>query len=163
MLMPDAADRHLPLLHRFEQGGLRLGRRAVDFVGQDHVRKDRPRQEPHLALAGRAVFFDDVGARDVGRHQVGRELNAAERQIQRPGQRADQQRLGQARHAFQQAMPAAEQGDQHLLDHVVLADDHAGELLLDLLERGAEPGDGAVVGVVESFMVSGQRSVERVC
>ena len=147
-LVPDAADRDLPLLHRFQQRRLRLRRRAVDFVGQDHVRKNRPRQEPQLALAGRAVLFDDVGARDVGRHQVGRELDAAEREIQRPGQRAHQQRLGQPGHAFQQAMPAAEQRDQHLLDHVVLADDHAGKLLLDLLERGAEPGDGTVVLVV---------------
>ena len=36
-LVPHAADRDLPLLHRFQQRGLRLGRRAVDFVGQDHV------------------------------------------------------------------------------------------------------------------------------
>ena len=29
------------------------------------------------------VFFDDVGAGDVGRHQVGRELDALEHQAQR--------------------------------------------------------------------------------
>ena len=147
-LVPDAADRDLPLLHRFEQGGLRFGRRAVDFVGEDHVRKDRAGEEAHLALAGRAILFDDVGARDVGRHQVGRELNAAECEIQRASQRADEQRFREAGHAFEQAMAAGEQGDQHLLDHVVLADDDAGELLFDLLDGGAETGDGAVVFVV---------------
>ena len=44
-LVPHAADRDLPLLHGFEQRGLRLGRRAVDFVGQDDVGEQR-------ALAG---------------------------------------------------------------------------------------------------------------
>jgi hypothetical protein len=34
--------RHGPLLHRFEQRGLRLGRGAVDLVGQQHLREDRP-------------------------------------------------------------------------------------------------------------------------
>ena len=38
------ADRDLPFLHGFEQGGLRLGRRAVDFVGQDHVGEQRARR-----------------------------------------------------------------------------------------------------------------------
>ena len=35
------ADRDLPFLHRFQQRALNLGRRAVDFVGQNQVRKDR--------------------------------------------------------------------------------------------------------------------------
>ncbi len=33
---------HLVLLHGLKQGGLGLGRRPVDLVGQDDVRKDRP-------------------------------------------------------------------------------------------------------------------------
>ena len=52
-LVPHAADRDLPLLHRFEQRGLRLGRRAVDFVGQNHVREQRPFEKAELAAAGR--------------------------------------------------------------------------------------------------------------
>ena len=43
-----AAGGHLVLLHRFEQRGLRLGRRAVDLVGEDHVGEDRPAHEPQL-------------------------------------------------------------------------------------------------------------------
>ena len=39
------------------------------------------------------------------------------------GQRGDGQRLGQPRHADRQAVPAGEHADQHLLDHLVLADD----------------------------------------
>ena len=70
------------LLHGLEQGGLRLGRRAVDLVGQHHVGEDRPVQEDELAPAGLGVVLQDVGAGDVGGHQVGRELDALERQVQ---------------------------------------------------------------------------------
>ena len=45
------ADGDLALLHRLQQGGLRLGRRAVDFVGQQDVREDRPFDEAEVALA----------------------------------------------------------------------------------------------------------------
>ena len=38
----DAVYRHAPLFHRFEQRGLRLGRRAVDLVGEHDVGDDRP-------------------------------------------------------------------------------------------------------------------------
>ena len=65
------------LLHRLEQGGLRLGRRAVDFVGENDVGEDRPLDELELAPA-LGGFLQNVGAGDVGRHQVGRELDAAE-------------------------------------------------------------------------------------
>ena len=93
----------------------------------------------------RAVLLDHVGAGDVGRHQVGRELDAAEGEVQRPAERADHQRLGQARHAFQQAVAAAEQRDQQFLDHLGLADDDLGQLVDDLLPGGAESFDGGGV------------------
>ena len=69
------------------------------------------------------VFLDDVGAGDVGRHQVGRELDAVELQLEHLRQRRDQQRLGQARDADDQAVAADEQRQQHQLDDVVLPDD----------------------------------------
>jgi len=65
--------------HRFQQGGLGLGRRAVDLVGQHHVREDRSLLE--LELAGLLVV--DVGAGDVGRQQIGRELNPLELEVER--------------------------------------------------------------------------------
>ena len=52
--------------------------------------------------------------------------------IQDLGERADQQRLGQPRHADEQAVAAGEQGDQEFLDDSVLADDD----LADLAEHG---------------------------
>ena len=50
--------------------------------------------------------------------------------IQDLGERADHQRLGQAGHAFEQAVAACENGGEQLLDHVVLADDDLLQLLL---------------------------------
>ncbi len=50
-LVAHAAHGDLPLLHRFQQRGLRLGRRAVDFVGQDHVGEQRALEEAELAAA----------------------------------------------------------------------------------------------------------------
>ena len=49
------------------------------------------------------------------------------------GQRLDQQRFRQARHAGDQAVPAAEQRNQHLIDDVVLADDDLTQLVEDSL------------------------------
>ena len=67
-----AVGRDLALLHRLEQRRLRLGRRAVDLVGQHDVREDRSLAE--LELAGLRVVHER--ARDVARHEVGRELDA---------------------------------------------------------------------------------------
>ena len=84
------------------------------------------------------VFFQHVGAGDVRRHQVGRELDALEADVENPGQRADHQRFGQARHAFQQAMAAGENRGEQLLDHVALADDDLLQFLLHQLAMLAE-------------------------
>ena len=59
---------------------------------------------------------------------------------------ADQQRLGQAGHADQQAVAAAEQGHQQLLDDLVLADDDLADLLGHLLVGGGEIADGLRFG-----------------
>ena len=56
-------DGDLAFLHRFQERGLGLGRGAVDLVGQDDVREDRPAQELELADAGGLVFLDHLGAR----------------------------------------------------------------------------------------------------
>ena len=121
-----------------KQGALGFGRSAVDFVGQDHVAEERAFDEAEDALAGGVVFFEDVGAGDVGGHQIGGELDAAESLVEEGGQGGNHEGLGQARHAFQNAVAAAEQGDHELFDHLFLADNdpfHAfGDLLVFLVE-----------------------------
>ena len=51
----------------------------------------------------------------------------------------DQQRLGQARHADDQAVAADEQRQQHLFEDFVLADDELLQLVDDLLAAVLHP------------------------
>ena len=120
------ADRDLVLLHRFEQRRLGLRRSPIDFVGQNHVGKDRAFEKAKLSRAACLVLLDHFRSGDVRRHQVGRELNSVEIQRKRFGQRANHQCLGQPRHANQQRMAAGEQGDHELLNHLLLTDDRLG-------------------------------------
>ena len=95
------------------------------------LREDRARARTSTAVAGGGILLDDVGAGDVGGHQVGRELDALELQAQRLRHRAHQRRFRRARQAGDQAMAADKQRDEHLLDHLFLADDHAPDLPRD--------------------------------
>ena len=139
MGLPGKGDR--TLLHRFEQRGLGLGRGAVDLVGQQHLRENRPLLEAEHALARGRVFLEDFGADDIGRHQVGRELDAAELHVGGLRQRLDQQRLAQARHALDQCMAASEQADDERFDHIVLADDHLRHARLERAHFRHQAGD----------------------
>ena len=78
-------------------------------------------------------------------HQVGRELDAGERSADDPGQRLDGERLGHAGHAFEQAVAAGEQRDEHPLDHPVLADDDPLDLEHRPFEHGRVLGRGRAV------------------
>ena len=75
--------------------------------------------------------------------------------------RRDHERLGQARHADQQAMPAGEDGGEDLLDDVRLADDDAPQLLDHLSPRLRELGqvfaDAVGLHGALSFGKSGNR------
>ena len=127
------------LAHRLEQRGLRLRRRAVDLVGEDDVREDRALRE--LELLHAALLDDHVRADDVGRHEVGRELHARERGVDGLRERADEHRLAEAGHAFQQRVTTAEEAHQHALDDRLLADDHRPDLLAELAQVGSEALD----------------------
>ena len=100
-------------------GGVRL-----IFVGQQNVAEERTGDERPAAVAGGRVLLDDVGAGDVGGHQVRRELDALEHQAQRLRDGAHQQRLGRAGQAGDQAVAADEQRGEDLVDDLLLADDH---------------------------------------
>jgi hypothetical protein len=74
----------------------------------------------------------DIGAGDVARHQVGGELDALEDQPEGLGHGAHEQGFGGSRQSRNQAMAAHEQGDHDLLQHLLLANDHAAHLRHDL-------------------------------
>ena len=66
-------------------------------------------------------------------HQVRGELDARRFPIKGAREGADQERLADARHPFQQRVPTGDQTGQNVVDDRFLADHHAGDLLLDLL------------------------------
>ena len=77
---------------------------------------------------------EDVVARDVEREQVGRELDALERAVDRGGDGAGQHRLADARHVEQEHVAARAHGGEHPRHDVGLAEDDA----LDVLDHAAE-------------------------
>ena len=128
------ADRHLPLLHHLEQRRLHLRRRAVDLVGEQEVAEDRA----ELGLELGAVGPVDARADEIRRDEVGRELHALERAAEHGRGRLDRERLREPGHALDQHVPAGEQADEHPLEHLLLAGDHAPDLEQRLLELATD-------------------------
>ena len=143
------ADRHLPLLHDLEQRGLHLRRRAVDLVREQEVAE----HGAELGVEAARVRPVDPRADQVGRHEVGRELQALERAAEHVGDGLDGERLGEAGHALEQHVPAGEERHEQPLEHPFLADDHA----LDLEERGLERGVRLARRVVLAALDGAQR------
>ena len=150
-----AADGDRRLLHRLEQGRLGLRRGAVDLVSKQEIREDRSGLE-HEPPASGLVFAQDVGADDVGGHQVRCELDAGELDMESVGQGAHQQRLAEAGNALEQDVAVGEQADDRTVDHLLLADDDVADFAVQLaalfgelgqLQRqvGRGPGFGGVV------------------
>ena len=107
--------------------GLHLGRGAVDLVGEDHVREERAAAQ--CELPGGLVV--DERARDVGREQVRRELDARERQVECARQRGDGERLREPRDALDECVLLSNERDEEPVDEALLPDDDARDLLLD--------------------------------
>ena len=109
-----------------------------------------PRMKRTCRLPSRVVL-DHLGAEDVARHQVRRELDAVELQAHCVRERLDEQRLGEPRHAAQQAVSAGKQAGDDLAANLLLADDDAPDLRVEardeiggLVERnqGGRRGNG---------------------
>ncbi len=79
-----------------------------------------PAHEAEAAPAAR-VLLQDLGAGDVGRHQVGGELHAPRVEPEHGAQRLDQQRLAEPGRADQQRVAAGQQRDEHLGHHLLAA------------------------------------------
>ena len=118
-----AVDRHLFLLHRFQQCRLGLGRCTVDLIGEQDLREDRTLAELEL-LRRRAV---DVYTRDIGRKQVRRELQTLEAAAQRASERLRQHRLAHAGHVFNQDVAAAQQRNHAQFDLRRFTDEHTAD------------------------------------
>ena len=123
-------DRDLTLLHALEQGGLRLGGGTVDLVTQHDVGEDRARLELEVAL----LLVEDVDARDIGRQQVGGELEPAEGAVDRSSDGLGEHRLADTRYVFDQQVSFGDQRHEGESDLRVLAAHDLLDVGLDLAE-----------------------------
>jgi hypothetical protein len=94
---------------------------------------------------------EDLRPEDVRGHEVGRELDARELQVEHPREGAHEQRLAEARHALEEAVPAREEAGEHAVDDVALAHQGAAHLVADGLHVALEGlhglgGDHGLVG-----------------
>ena len=125
-------DRHLPLPHHLEHRRLHLGRRPVDLISEHEVRQYRSHLDVE-PLLGRPV---DSGTDDVGRNQVRRELDSAERATENPCHRAQRDGLAETGYAFEEAVTVGEQADHQPLQHPILADHDLAHLKERLFHLG---------------------------
>jgi hypothetical protein len=110
-------------LHCLQQRGLRFGWGAVDFVREKHLGKDGALLKHKISAASDWVLLQNVGAGDVGWHEVRCELNASEAQLHGEGEGANYGGFGEARNAFEQAVAAGKHRDKKLVNNLFLSDD----------------------------------------
>ena len=111
-----SADGHLVLLHGLQQRGLRLRRRAVDLVGQHDVGEDRALARTRTPLGrSSSSWMTSVPVMSDG-IRSGVNWMRLNSRSSTSRERADQQRLRQARHADEQAVPPREDRRPHQAD-----------------------------------------------
>jgi hypothetical protein len=124
-------ERDLRLVHRLEQARLRLRRGAVDLVGENDVGEERARLEAELRVRGVPHRHAD----HVGRQHVRGELDAGEPAADRPREARGERRLADAGHVFDEQVAACEEADHGQSHDAGLADDAAGDVLLEALDQ----------------------------
>jgi hypothetical protein len=117
------------LLHALQQRRLGLGGGPVDLVADHDVGEDAARAE--LELPG--VLVEDRHPGDIAREQVGSELDAAHRAVDRARERLRELGLADSGHVLDQEVPLGEQHGQRGVDDVGLSFDH----LLDAVANAA--------------------------
>ncbi len=116
---------HLTLLHRLQQGALGARPGPVDLVGQQHLSEHRPGVEDEILL----VTVVHAHADQVGRQQVGRELDARKAQTQAVCQSVRQGGFPHAGHVFNQQVTRGQQTDDTQGHLLVLAHNDRANLI----------------------------------
>ena len=133
---------HLRFVHGLEQGRLRLGRGAIDLVGENDVGENRAGLEFKLLLD----LIEDADADDVARQHIRGELDALKRTVKGMRQGLREGRFAHSGHVFDQKMASRQQGDQSQLDGLVFAANNACDGALQLRD-GRRRGRGGRCGV----------------
>src|SRR6266700_2836693 len=133
-LVGGAVDGDLALLHGLQQRRLGLGRGPVDLVAEHDVGEDGARLELEVA----ALLVEDADAGHVRGQQIGGELDAPDRAVDRAGKRLGQHGLADARDVLDQQVALREQGDKGEADSLRLALDDPLDIAADLLQGFGE-------------------------
>src|SRR5258706_7487257 len=94
----------------------------------------------------------DARSDQVGRHEIRSELDSFEASAYRARERLDGQRLGETRNAFHEQVSLRQNGYQHALEEMVLADDDFLYLIEDALHERGDLGACCLCGVHEAFV-----------
>ena len=149
-----ALDGDLAFLHRFQQGGLCLRRRAVDLVGQQQTGEQRTTTEHELVHP----LIENERAGEVGRQQIGRELGAGEPQPERLGERTRGKRLSEARQILEQHVTTGEDAAQDERERLALAHDGPVHLVENVASQARRrPDVDRLRAVVPSFTATRYR------
>ena len=118
----------LPLRHGLQEAGLGLWGSAVDFVRQQNLVHHRP--GPILELA--CLLIVDGHPRHIPGQGIRGELDPAEAASDAFGQHARQGGLAHPGNVLQQHMSPGEEAYQELFHHVLLADEQAVDIVLQV-------------------------------
>ena len=127
----DAVYRHLPFFHRFQQGGLGLGRRAVDLVGENGLCHDWTRTKLKFPRLG----VEDRNAGYIRWQHVRRELDTIEGTTDGARQRLGHHRFANAWNIFQQNMATAKHAQNREANFVAFAQDNLTNAVCDPLRN----------------------------
>ncbi len=125
-----STDRHLPFLHRFEQGTLHLGGRTIHLIGEEDVGEYRAPLDREVAR----LLIVDQRADEVGRQEVRCELDPAGFAADRGREGTGRQSLGQPRKTLKEKMAVGQDPDHEPLEQHLLSNDDPA----DLVQCGAE-------------------------
>ena len=114
-------------------------------------------------MTGGTVFFDNVRSGDVGRHQVGSELNALEFQIQSIRDGFDQKRFCQTRDTRNHGMSTHKKRGEHLVDDAILADDLFTDFLKNHIVRSFQLLQNSDIRGCRGFIVAYYAGSDRGC
>ena len=142
---------------------------AVDFVGEDDLGDNGAGAE--LELAG--LLVEEVHAGDVGRHEVGGELDATEGAGEGGGEGAGEGGFADTWDVFEEDMAAAgaaagEEGGEGKLYGMLLADEDLGDVVLqavgglgDLVDhiRGDDSVHDKKLGITNRFFTAFRMTV----
>ena len=153
-LVSGFADGDLAFCHGFEEGALDFCGGAIDFVGQDEVGEERPLFGGELACS-RIV---DEGADEVCGEEVRCELDPLELGVDAGGEGFDGEGFCDAGNSFEEDVAVGEEADEEAVDERLLADDDAGDFVVERFDPLAGLGD-----LFGKFLWAGHRLVREGC